>query len=141
MGIVTPSPTARPPHHVQTRPVLGTPAGGGSYAFGCSNLSGCWEVDDRNPKQRARAAAGAQLLACIVCYAVAVATPSREFKFKVGNYRAEIRESQSGTRVWYVIVHRCDSGDLAAIEQFETYDQAREAVTTTLSRIQSGEES
>lgn len=65
------------------------------------------------------------------------AAPQREFKFQVGNYRAEIRESQSGKRQWYVIVHRLDSGDIAAVDRFETYDQAREAVLATLSRMDS----
>lgn len=71
------------------------------------------------------------------CGSLCVVTPlpPREFKFRVGKYRAEIRESKSGKRQWYVMVHREDSGDLAAIERFESYDEAREAVLTTLSRM------
>ncbi len=65
----------------------------------------------------------------------AVTQPSSEFRFQVGSYRAELRNSQSGKHQWYVMVFRSGSGDLAALDRFDSYDEAREAALATLARL------
>jgi len=44
-------------------------------------------------------------------------------------------ESKSGSRKWYVVVQKKDSHDIVAIDRFESYEEAREAVTDTLERL------
>jgi len=59
----------------------------------------------------------------------------RQYKFEIGDYRADVMESKSGSQKWYVVFQKRDTHDIVAIDRYDTYELARQAVLTFLERI------